>query len=43
MPEGFPLNLVDWQRSQVNAHDKALVGTVNAASLNLATVQGGSV
>ena len=35
------LNLVGWQRSQVNAHAKALAGTVNTASLNLATVQGG--
>ena len=37
----YPLNLVVWQGSQVNAHAKALVGTVNTASLNLATVQGG--
>ena len=38
-----PLNLVGWQGSQVSAHAKALVGTVNTASLNLATVQGGPV
>ena len=37
----YPLNLVGWQGSQVNAHAKALVGTVNTASLNLTTVQGG--
>ena len=37
----YPLNLVGWQGSHVNAHAKALVGTVNTASLNLATVQGG--
>ena len=30
---GCPLNLVGWQGSQVNAHAKALVGTVNTASL----------
>ena len=40
---GCPLNLVDWQGSQVNAHAKALVGTVNTASLNQATVQGGPI
>ena len=39
----YPLNLVDWQGSQVNAHTKALVGTVNTVSLNLATVQGGPI
>ena len=39
----YPLNLVDWQGSQVNAHAKALAGTVNTASFNLATVEGGSV
>ena len=39
----YPLNVVGWQESQVNAHAKALVGTVNTASLNLATVQEGSV
>ena len=39
----YPLNLVGWQGSQVNAHAKALVGTVNTASLNLAAVQGGPV
>ena len=39
----YPLNLVGWQGSQVSAHAKALTGTVNTASLNLATVQGGSV
>ena len=39
----YPLNLVGWQGSQVNAHAKALVGTVNTASLNLATVQGGPI
>ena len=37
----YPLNLVGWQVSQINAHTKALAGTVNTASLNLATVQGG--
>ena len=40
---GCPLNLVGWQGSQVNAHAKALAGTVNTASLNSATVQGGHV
>ena len=39
---GCPLNSVGWQGSQVNAHAKAFAGTVNTASLNLATVQGGS-
>ena len=39
----FPLNLVGWQESQVSAHAKALAGTVNTTSLNLATVQGGHV
>ena len=39
----YPLNLVGWQGSQVIAHAKALVGTVNTASLNLAAVQGGSI
>ena len=39
----YPLNLVGWQGSQVNAHAKALVGTVNTASLNLPAVQGGPV
>ena len=39
----YPLNLVGWQGSQVIAHAKALVGTVNTASLNLAAVQGGPV
>ena len=39
----LPLNLVGCHGSQVNAHAKALAGTVNTASLNLATVQGGSV
>ena len=36
----YPLNLVGWQGSLVNAHAKALVGTVNTASLNLPAVQG---
>ena len=40
---GCPLNLVDWQESQVSALAKALVGTVNTASLNSAAVQGGHV
>ena len=40
---GCPLNLVGWQGSQVNALVKVLVGTVNTASLNLTTVQGGSM
>ena len=39
----YPLNLVGWWGSQVNVHAKALAGTVNTASLNLATVQGGSI
>ena len=39
----YPLNFEGWQESQVNAHSKALAGTVNTASLNLATVQGGSI
>ena len=39
----YPLNLVGWQGSQVNAHAKALVGTGNTASLNLTAVQGGPV
>ena len=34
---GCLLNVVGWQGSQVNA----LAGTVNTASLNLTTVQGG--
>ena len=38
---GCPLNLVGWQGSQVNAHAKALAGTMDTASLNVATVQGG--
>ena len=40
---GFPLNLVGWQGLQVNALVKVLAGTVNTASLNLTTVQGGHV
>ena len=40
---GCPLNLVSWQGSQVNAHAKAMAGTVNTTSLNLATVQGGPI
>ena len=39
----YPLNLVGWQGSQAIAHAKALVGTVNTASLNLSAVQGGPV
>ena len=39
----YPLTSVGWQGSQVNAHAKALAGTMNTASLNLATVQGGPV
>ena len=39
----YPLNLVGWQGSQVIAHAKALMGTVNTASLNFSAVQGGSV
>ena len=35
------LNLLGWQGSQVKAHVMALAGTVNTASLNLTTVQGG--
>ena len=38
-----PLNLVDWQDSQVIAHAKALARTLNTASLNFAAVQGGHV
>ena len=38
---GCLLNLVGWQGSQVNAHAKALAGTMITASLNLTTVQGG--
>ena len=38
-----PLNFVGWQETQISAHAKALVGTVNTASLNEATVQGGHV
>ena len=37
---GCPLNVVGWQKSQISAHAKALAGTMNTASLNLATVQG---
>ena len=40
---GCLLNIVGWKGSQVNAHAKALLGTVNTASLNLATVQGGPI
>ena len=39
----YPLDLVAWQGSQVNAHAEALVGTANTASLNLPEVQGGPV
>ena len=39
----YPLNLVGWPGSQVIAHAKALVGTVNTASLNLPAVQEGPV
>ena len=39
----YSLNIVGWQGSRVNAHAKALVGTVKTASLNLGTVQGGPV
>ena len=39
----YPLNVVGWQGSQVNAHAKALARTVNTASLNLATVQLGPI
>ena len=39
----YPLNLVGWQRSQVIAHAKALVGTINTASLNSPAVQGGPI
>ena len=37
---GYVLNLVGWQMSQVNAHAKALLGTVNTAEDLL---QGGSI
>ena len=39
----YPLNLIGWQGSQVIAHAKALVATVNSASLNLPAVQGGPI
>ena len=39
----YPLNLVGWQGSQVNAHAKTLVGSLHTASLNFATVQGGPI
>ena len=39
----YPLNFVGLQGSQVSAHSKALAGTVNTASLNLAKVQGRSI
>ena len=39
----YPLNLVGWQGSQVIQHAKALVGTVNIASLNLPAVQAGYI
>ena len=39
----YPLNLVGCKGSQVTAHAKAFVETVNTASLNLPTVQGGPV
>ena len=39
----YPLNLVGWQMSQVIAHAKALVVTVNTTSLNLPAVQEGPV
>ena len=39
----YPLNLVGWQGSRVNAHAKALAGTIKTASLNLAAVQGGPI
>ena len=39
----YPLNLVHWQGTQVIAHAKALVGTVNTAGLNMPAVQGGPI
>ena len=39
----YPLNIVGWQGSQVTEHAKALVGTVNTASLNLTAVQIGLI
>ena len=39
----YPLSLVGWQGSQIIAHAKALVGTVNTVSLNLPAVQGGPI
>ena len=39
----YPLNLVGWQGSQVIEHAKALVGTVNTASMNLTADQRGSI
>ena len=40
---GCLLNLVGWQQSQVSAHAKASVETVNTASLNSTAAQRGHV
>ena len=37
-----PLNLVGWKGSQVTEHAKALVGTMNTASLNVTADQVGA-
>ena len=39
----YPLTLVGWQGSQVIEHVKALVGTVNTASLNSTAEEVGSI
>ena len=39
----YLLNLVGWQESQVIEHAKALVGTVNTASLNLIAEEVGPI
>ena len=39
----YSLNLSGWQESQVIAHAKGLVGTLNTASLNLPAVPGGPI
>ena len=37
------LNLVGWQGSQIIAYTKALVGTLNTASVNLPVVKAGPI
>ena len=39
----YPLNLVGWQGPHVTEHAKALMGTVNTASLNLTADQRGCI